>query len=172
MRWSNRTGGITELDLLSLIFMGANTLAMLHIDSQQRVQLLALGTFHSYGPQSTVNLLVFVSAGAGQDCDFSGDIRRNPASEEVERNIKENRTCTLGKSRQVILDYTLATLDTRCIRSQLTTLSVPASIQSLEPKYFGTARKWCTDDIGEGLGVKRTGSYSEELDSPALTWIM
>ena len=46
--------------------------------------------FHSYGPQSTVNLLVFVSAGAGQDCDFSGDIRRNPASEEVERNIKES----------------------------------------------------------------------------------
>ena len=44
MRWLNRTGGITELDLLSLIFMGANTLAMLHIDSQQRVQLLALGS--------------------------------------------------------------------------------------------------------------------------------
>ena len=40
--------------------------------------------------------LVFVSAGAGQDCDFSGDIRRNPASEEVERNIKKVR-CTKKK---------------------------------------------------------------------------
>ena len=42
--WSNRTGGVTKIDLLSLIFMGANTLAMLHIDSRQRVQLLALGS--------------------------------------------------------------------------------------------------------------------------------
>ena len=47
--------------------------------------------FQSYGSP-----LIFVSAGAGQDCDFSGDVRRNPASEEVERNIKKVR-CTKKK---------------------------------------------------------------------------
>jgi len=73
MRWSNHAGRTTELNLRSLTFMGANTLAMLHIDSQLRSQLLALGinidvtqlspitsliylllAFHSYGSQSMI----------------------------------------------------------------------------------------------------------------------
>lgn len=89
------TGRTTELNLLGLAFVGVNTLALLHIDFQQRIQLLARDinvdeiqlspvTSSILPPVSLPQQwfpvedhpprLVFVSADQGMDRDFTGGV--------------------------------------------------------------------------------------------------